>query len=127
MDPIKNWHAFIESRDPSVLDGILADDVCFHSPVVFGAQQGKRLTMGYLLAAVAVLGNESFRYVREIIGADDAVLEFIVVINEVEINGVDLIHWNSDGKIDDFKVMIRPLKAVNTVHQLMAEKLLSMK
>jgi len=66
--PVSDWRLFTRTRSPSVLDGLLADEVNFHSPVVFGTQAGKKLTMSYLMAAVAVLGNDSFRYVREVIG-----------------------------------------------------------
>ena len=70
-----------------------------------------------------VLGGSSFEYVREVIGESDAVLEFTAELNGIHINGVDMIHWDTDGKIDDFKVMIRPLKAVNLLHQLMGQML----
>ena len=77
----------------------------------------------YLSAAIVVLGNSDFAYVREVVGESDAVLEFTCEINGTHINGVDMIHWNADGKIDDFKVMIRPLKAVNLLHGLMSQML----
>ncbi len=121
--PIKNWHEFLTSRDPGALKALLAESVVFHSPVVYKPQPGKSLTMGYLLAAVAVLGNDSFRYLREIIGERHAALEFNTVIDGVEINGVDLIEWNEAGQIVDFKVMVRPLKAINMLHALMAAML----
>ena len=122
---VKAWHEFVQSRDPARLAALLDDTVVFHSPVVHRPQAGKQLTMGYLLAAMAVLGNDSFRYVREVIGERNAVLEFMTEIEGVEINGVDLIEWNEAGRITDFKVMVRPLKAINTLHALMAEKLQS--
>ena len=74
-------------------------------------------------AAIMVLGNSDFNYVREVISDSDAVLEFTAEIDGIHINGVDMIHWNADGKIDDFKVMIRPLKAVNLLHQMMKQML----
>ena len=80
----------------------------------------------YLTAAIMVLGNADFRYIREVIGESDAVLEFKAELNGIVINGVDMIHWDADGKIDDFKVMIRPLKAVNLLHQLMGQMLKGM-
>ena len=67
-----------------------------------------------------MLGHPGFRYLREVVGERDAALEFAVTLDGIEINGVDLIRWNNEGKITDFKVMVRPLKAVNTLHQLMA-------
>jgi hypothetical protein len=121
--PISAWHEFVQSRDPAALKALLTKDVVFHSPVVHRPQPGRAITMGYLLAAMAVLGNDSFRYLREIIGERHAALEFSSVIDGVEINGVDLIEWNDAGQIVDFKVMVRPLKAVNTLHALMAAKL----
>jgi len=70
-----------------------------------------------------VLGNAGFTYVREVVGLSDAVLEFTAEVDGIVVNGVDMIHWNADGQIDDFKVMVRPLKAVNLLHQLMRQML----
>lgn len=121
--PIEAWHRLIEARDPGALDDILADDVVFHSPVVHTPQKGKELAKMYLSAAIMLLGNNEFKYVRELIGESDAVLEFTSEVNGIHINGVDMIRWNADGKIDDFKVMIRPLKAVNLLFGLMKQML----
>jgi hypothetical protein len=121
--PIEAWHGLIEARDASGLDDILADDVVFHSPVVHTPQRGKQLTKMYLGAAIMVLGNSEFEYVRELIGESEAVLEFTSEVNGIHINGVDMIRWNADGKIDDFKVMIRPLKAINLLHGMMKQML----
>jgi len=120
---IDTWHKLIEDRNAAGLDDILADDAVFHSPVVHTPQQGKALTKLYLSAAIMVLGGNKFEYVREVIGESDAVLEFTAEVNGIIINGVDMVHWNEDGKIDDFKVMIRPLKAVNLLHGLMKQML----
>lgn len=120
---LDTWHRMIEERNAAALDDVLADDAVFHSPVVHTPQEGKALTKMYLSAAIMVLGSSNFSYVREVIGESDAVLEFTAEINGITINGVDMIHWNADGKIDDFKVMIRPLKAVNLLHQLMGQML----
>ena len=117
------WHKMLNERNASALDDVLSDDAVFHSPVVHTPQEGKALTKMYLSAAIMVLGNSSFEYVREVIGESDAILEFTAELNGIIINGVDMIHWNADGKIDDFKVMIRPLKAVNLLHQLMGQML----
>ncbi len=121
--PMEAWHRLIEARDAGALDDILADDVVFHSPVVHTPQKGKELAKMYLGAAIMVLGNNEFKYVRELIGESDAVLEFTSEVNGIHINGVDMIRWNADGKIDDFKVMIRPLKAVNLLFGLMKQML----
>jgi hypothetical protein len=101
----------------------MAEDAVFHSPVVHAPQRGKQLTVMYLTAAIKLLCNGSFRYVREVVNDQDAVLEFETEIEGILINGVDMITWNGDGKIVDFKVMLRPLKAINLVHQKMGELL----
>jgi len=120
---IDTWHQLIEDRNAAGLDDILADDAVFHSPVVHTPQRGKALTKLYLSAAIMVLGGNKFEYVREVVGESDAVLEFTAELDGIIINGVDMVHWNEDGKIDDFKVMIRPLKAVNLLHGLMKQML----
>ena len=120
---IKNWHQLLNRRDTTGLENLLADDAVFHSPIVHTPQRGKDVTALYLSAAFQVLVNDSFHYVREVEGANDAVLEFAVVIDGVQVNGVDMIRWNEEGKITDFKVMLRPLKAINLIHQKMTEML----
>jgi hypothetical protein len=121
--PIDLWHEVVTRRDPEGLDALLADDVVFHSPVVHTPQAGKPITKLYLGAAFNVLNNDSFRYLRQVIGESDAVLEFATEVDGIHINGVDIIHWNAEGKIDDFKVMVRPLKAINHLHGLMRQML----
>jgi len=123
MNPMAAWHRVVEGRDPAELDALLDDDVVFHSPVVFTPQRGKALTAMYLHAAFHVLNNETFQYLREVIGPRDAVLEFASVIDGVQVNGVDMIRWNDAGRIVDFKVMVRPLKAINMLHAKMAAML----
>ena len=122
-DTLRTWHELVQSRNARGLRDLLADDVVFHSPVVHTPQVGKAVTTQYLAAAFQVFFNASFRYVREVIGPRDAVLEFQVEIDGITINGVDMIHWNDEGRIVDFKVMIRPLKAINLIHQKMAAML----
>jgi hypothetical protein len=123
--PLETWHRMVRTRDPSGLDALLAEDVVFHSPVVHSPQRGRKLTAGYLTAAMRVLGNPAFRYVREITGESDAMLEFETEIDGVVVNGVDIIRWDESGRIVDFKVMLRPLKAINLVQQRMAVMLQS--
>jgi ketosteroid isomerase-like protein len=123
---IDAWHEIVAARNAAALDDVLADDAVFHSPVVHSPQKGKQLTKLYLSAAMMVLGNSNFTYVREVVGHSDAVLEFTTELDGIQINGVDMIHWNAEGKIDDFKVMIRPLKAVNLLHGLMKQMLQQM-
>jgi len=122
-DPIETWHNIVEKRDAQGLDALLADEAVFHSPVVHTPQVGKSITKKYLTAALHVFFNESFRYVRELQGNRDAVLEFEVRLDGITVNGVDMIKWNDAGKITEFKVMLRPLKAVNLIHQKMAQAL----
>jgi hypothetical protein len=123
IDTLATWHRLVETHNPAGLDGLLADNAVFHSPVVHKPQVGKALTRMYLAAAFQVFFNPSFRYVREIAGARDAVLEFTLEIDGIAINGVDMIQWDSEGRITDFKVMLRPLKAVNLIHEKMAAML----
>jgi len=120
---LSTWHDIVRSRSAKGLASLLADDAVFYSPVVHTPQVGKAITLQYLAAALQVFGNESFRYVREVAGDRDAVLEFQVEIDGISVNGIDMIKWNDDGKIVEFKVMIRPLKAINLVHQKMASLL----
>jgi ketosteroid isomerase-like protein len=108
-DTMKAWHQLVETKDAAGLDRILADDVVFHSPVVHTPQAGKPITTLYLTAALHVLNNDTFKYVREVVSGNQAVLEFCTVIDGISINGVDMITWGQDGRITDFKVMIRPL------------------
>jgi ketosteroid isomerase-like protein len=122
-DPIVIWQRIVEKHDAQALDALLAEDVVFHSPVVHTPQVGKPITQKYLAAAFQVFFNESFRYVRELRGDRDAVLEFEVTLQGIAVNGVDMIKWNDAGKITEFKVMLRPLKAVNLIHQKMGEML----
>ena len=121
--PIEMWHHLVENRDTQGLDALLADEAVFYSPVVHTPQVGKAITKKYLAAAFQVFFNESFRYVRELKGNRDAILEFEVILDGITVNGVDMIKWNDAGKITEFKVMLRPLKAVNLIHQKMGEML----
>jgi hypothetical protein len=144
MDPIAqrglaDWHAVVDAPSESALDALLAEDVVFHSPIVHTPQRGRALAKLYLMAAFQVLAgggagggasaapNRRFRYVREIVGDREAVLEFTTESDGITINGVDMIRWNDDGQIVDFKVMLRPLKAIQTVHAQMGRMLEAMK
>ncbi len=121
---LARWHEYMErGSDPALLSDLLADDAVFHSPVVHTPQVGKPVVMAYLVAAAQVLGNDSFRYVRELVDGDDMMLEFVTELDGIAINGVDIIRFNADGKISDFKVMVRPLKAINKVWEMMASRL----
>ena len=121
---IEKWHAYMATGgDLAALSDLLADDAVFHSPVVHTPQVGKAKVMAYLGAAAVVLGGDAFRYVRELVDGDEACLEFETVIDGIHINGIDLIRWNDVGQIIDFKVMVRPLKAVTLLQQQMGEML----
>ncbi|MES1936554.1 nuclear transport factor 2 family protein [Salinisphaera hydrothermalis] len=125
QDPIAAWHDLVERRSADGLDALLADGAVFHSPVVHTPQVGKAVTKAYLSAALRVFGTDSFHYVRELRSDHDAVLEFELILDGIHINGVDMIQWNEAGLITDFKVMLRPLKAVNLIHEKMAAMLQS--
>lgn len=120
---IEHWHQFAQSPTAAGLDKLLADDVVFQSPVVHTPQVGKAITTKYLSSAVKVLNNGSFRYLNEWIGPTSAVLEFEVTVDGIEINGVDMIEWNTANRIVRFKVMVRPLQAINLLQQLMMRAL----
>lgn len=122
---VATWHELVRTRNAGGLDSLLADEVVFHSPVVHTPQAGKAITIRYLSAAFHVFFDESFRYVRELTGPRDAVLEFQVEIDGISVNGVDMLKWNDEGRIVEFKVLIRPLKAINLIHQKMAAMLQS--
>lgn len=142
-DGLAAWHHAVRNMSGAALDELLADDVVFQSPVVHTPQKGRAITKLYLLAAFNVLpgepkkadsqtgakkdGESKFRYVREVVGDHDAVLEFMTEIDGVQVNGVDMIRWNDEGKIIDFKVMIRPLKAIQKVHAQMGAMLEKLK
>ncbi len=116
---LSHWHRILAERSAAGLQQLLADDVVFHSPVVHTPQRGKAITTQYLSAALQVFVNPSFRYVREVVGEFDAVLEFRVEIDGIEVNGVDMLRWNEDGQLVEFKVMVRPLKAMQLIHEQM--------
>jgi len=127
---IKRWHRLVEQRDAAALPDLLCEDVVFYSPVVFRPQPGRDVTATYLRAAMEVLDppsvERSFRYVREVLQGRHAVLEFETTIDGKVVNGVDMITCNDSGQITEFKVMVRPLQAINLVQQKMAAMLDSM-
>ena len=108
---------------PDVLAPLLAEEAVFHSPVVHTPQQGKALVAAYLTAATRVFADSGFAYVREVVGPNDAVLEFTATVDGIHVNGIDMIRFDEDGRIVDFKVMVRPLKAMNKLWELMAAAL----
>jgi hypothetical protein len=125
-NPAEIWHKVAMSRDPEAISAVLHDDCVFESPVVHTPQVGKAITAKYLAAAGHTLGNDTFRYVGEWHRENSAILEFTAEIDGIAINGIDMISCNDDGLITHFKVMVRPLKAVNMLHQKMGEMLQAM-
>ena len=123
VHPVDHWYAYMQSHDAAALDAMLADDVVFESPVVHTPQRGKAITLKYLGAASMVLGGAGFRYVGEWRADNSAILEFETEIDGISINGIDMIWWSDAGQIERFKVMVRPLKAINMLHTMMGAKL----
>ena len=121
FDTLATWHNIVSSSNIDDLDSLISEDCVFHSPVVHTPQIGKDLTIKYLSAAFKIFTNGTFEYVREVKNNNQAVMEFQLYINDIIINGVDIISWNAEGKIIDFKVMIRPLQAVKTIHENMGK------
>jgi len=120
--PLRRWHAVVESKDPALLDELLADEVVFRSPAVFAPQQGKALTASYLTAALKVLGP-SLRYVSQWHDQNSAVLEFEADLDGVYVQGVDILRWGGEGKLVSFTVMVRPIRGLEKLIELMAFQL----
>jgi hypothetical protein len=121
---IERWHRIALDNRPEELAEILAEDAVFESPVVHTPQVGRQIVEKYLRGALKVLNTDHFRYGGEWCSERSAVLEFFSEIDGIKINGVDIIHWNDAGLITHFKVMVRPLKAINILHQKMGEYLM---
>ena len=142
MNAIDKWHKLTRNKDrvsyEQELDDLLDDDVVFYSPVVHTPQRGKEITKIYLMAAGGVFDwdkkaiqekedSTKFHYTKEVIQDNHACLEFETSINGIHVNGIDLITWNDENKITEFKVLVRPLQAVNVLHQQMGEMLENLK
>ncbi|MEL7040247.1 MAG: nuclear transport factor 2 family protein [Pseudomonadota bacterium] len=125
---LQNWFDYMtDGHDRARLLEMLDEDVVFRSPVVHTPQEGKAITFAYLSAAGNTLGNGTFKYTRVFDCGDKAVLEFETEMDGIYVNGIDMIEWDASGKIIDFKVMVRPLKAMQTVHAAMGKMLAQMK
>jgi hypothetical protein len=138
---VEEWHAYLRGRLPGGLDELLDDEVVFFSPIVYTPQKGKAITTLYLRAASQTFPGDQalspsgdgtppsggFHYTKTVLADDTAVLEFETTIEGTYVNGVDIIRCNEEGRIVEFRVMIRPLQAVNLVHQQMAARLEQMK
>jgi hypothetical protein len=123
MTALHRWHALIDARDYAGLDDLLAEGAVFESPVVHTPQVGKAITAKYLQSAMTLLNNGTFRYLGEWTAERSAVLEFSCDLDGIAVNGVDMIWWDEADRITRFKVMVRPLKAINMLHQKMGELL----
>lgn len=133
---VHQWHLYMRGQLEGGLDVLLADDCVFYSPIVFTPQVGKEITKMYLLAAGQTLPGDKkdsesesteksgkFRYIKEVMSGNTAVLEFETTVEGKYANGVDIITCNDEGKIVEFKVMFRPLQAINAVHRQMGAML----
>ncbi|UZE94538.1 nuclear transport factor 2 family protein [Alkalimarinus alittae] len=122
---LTQWHELVNTRDLKKLDVLLDDNAVLLSPVLHSPKEGKAITKIFLTAALSVFANESFKYVREFSNADSVVLEFETEVNGIYVNGVDMIKLNEEGKIIEFKVMVRPLKALNMINEMMTQMIQS--
>ena len=123
LDTMATWHREAKNHDVEGLYQLIDEAAVFYSPVVHSPQFGKAAVGQYLSAALLIFFNDSFNYVRELHGEGQAILEFEVEIESIKVNGVDMIRWNHAGLITEFKVMLRPLKAVNLIHEQMGAML----
>lgn len=125
MEVIDRWLDLVGTGSMDDLEAMMADDVVFYSPAVFTPQKGRPLAMAYLLAAEKLFfdADTGFGYVEKWIGDTSAVLHFTAEVDGLEVEGIDMIHWNAEGKITEFKVMVRPFKALQGVIGRMAELL----
>ena len=120
---IERWLGMMESGDTGQLGQMLAEDAVFYSPAVFTPQRGRALTAAYLRAAEHMFSATNFHYVEKWYGENSAVLHFAADLDGLSLEGIDMIHWNEDGQITSFRVMIRPFKALQGVIAKMAELL----
>ena len=120
---LERWIGYTKSHDEKLLWDMLHPDVVFESPVVHTPQKGREITFKYLAAAFVVLGRPGFQYVGQWQNENGAILEFVNDVDGIRINGIDMITWNDQGQITHFKVMVRPLKAMNVLHQMMGSQL----
>ena len=121
-EPLSRWHRIIEEQDPALLDELLADDCVFRSPAVYTPQEGKALTTAYLSAALVVLGP-TLSYKHEWSDAGSAILEFTAELDGLQVHGIDMLRWGSDGRVTEFTVMVRPFKGLTQLMTLMAAQL----
>ncbi|MYZ06529.1 nuclear transport factor 2 family protein [Streptomyces sp. SID2999] len=113
------FRAAVENRDADAIEALLAEDVVFTSPVAFKPYAGKPITAAILRGVLRVF--EDFRYVKEIANPDgrDHAFIFTATVNGREIQGCDFLHFDEEGRIDDFTVMVRPLSAAQALSEAM--------
>lgn len=120
---IERWLEIVEDGQTGALDDILAEDAVFYSPAVFAPQRGRAITAAYLRAAEQMFAGTGFHYVEKWFGDNSAVLHFAAEVDDLSVEGIDMIHWNDAAQITSVKVMIRPFKALQGVIGRMAELL----
>ena len=125
-ESLSRWHDVLAARDESALPGLIAEDAVFRSPALFQPAEGRDAVVGYLTAAMRVLGSDAFAYHREWRNETGAILEFTTELDGREVHGVDMIEWNDDGLIQRFDVMVRPQSALTKVIEQMAAELTRM-
>ena len=123
---LDTWHDFVINNNYDNLSDFIDESAILYSPIVFKPIEGSFMVQMYLMAAAKIIGNENFKYVREVCDAENAMLEFVTEINGISVEGIDMIKFTKEGKLKEIKVMIRPLKAVNIVHEKMGEYLQKM-
>lgn len=123
MEVLDQWHEFVKNQDAKQLKSLLDRDAVFYSPLLFKPQKGKAKVTTYLIAASKIFDGGGFHYVKEIEGTKCAILEFNAVVDSIQVDGVDIISWNDEGKITEFKVMIRPFTAIQKVGEKMKSML----
>ncbi len=124
---LERWHQCMKEKNFKILEEMLSDEAVLYSPVVHTPQRGKHIVKMYLMAASSVFLNSTFAYTKEIIGEGQMMLEFETIVDDIKVNGVDIISYNENNQITEFKVMVRPLQGVQMIHQKMMEMLAQLK
>ena len=123
IKPLEQWHDMLVTRNFEILNNLLADDVIFRSPVAFTPYVGHKIVFFILTNVIQVL--ENFSYHQEFYTEDhkQVVLEFSANIRDAQLKGVDIIRFNTQGKIQEIEVLIRPKKGLEALEQLMSERI----
>lgn len=118
---LQRWHRVVKQQDFALLQSMLAQDVEFHSPTVWQPKQGKAITAYILKTVIGIF--QDFNYHREFISDNSVALEFSAMVGDKKVKGIDLIHWNDQGQIDNFEVMMRPINGLQSMLELMTAEL----